>query len=200
MLSDNKDPYLLLRKYIEKFSGITDDDWDLLQPHLVIKSLAKNELFIAEGKRAQEIGFVLSGMFRQYYTKDGEEKTTYFFFENHLMASYISCVTGKPSLVTIEALSDTGYISFPYKILQQLFEQSMAWQKFGRLIAEYLTIGLEERMVSLLLQSPEERYLDLLGSNKRKIMERVPQHYIANYLGITPVSMSRIRSRLLKNK
>jgi CRP-like cAMP-binding protein len=76
----------------------------------------------------------------------------------------------------------------------------MAWQKFGRLIAEYLGIGLEERMVSLLLQSPEERYVDLLNSNKKKIIERIPQHYIANYLGITAVSMSRIRNRILKNK
>jgi CRP-like cAMP-binding protein len=192
--------FSLLRDHIETFSKLTDADWELLLPHLTVKTLRKNELFIAEGKRAAELGFVLNGMFRQYYTKDGEEKTTYFFFENHLFGSYISCITGKPSLITIEALSDTSYISFPYKILLQLFEQSMAWQKFGRLIAEYATIGLEERMVSLLLQSPEERYLDLLKSNKKKIIERVPQHYIANYLGITAVSMSRIRSRLLKNK
>jgi CRP-like cAMP-binding protein len=72
----------------------------------------------------------------------------------------------------------------------------MAWQKFGRCIAEYLTIGLEERMVGLLMQTPEERYLELLSNKKSKIQERVPQHYIANYLGITPVSMSRIRKRL----
>lgn len=67
-------------------------------------------------------------------------------------------------------------------------------------MAEYLGIGLEERMVSLLLQSPEERYIDLLNSNKKKIIERIPQYYIANYLGITPVSMSRIRNRILKGK
>jgi CRP-like cAMP-binding protein len=200
MQKNTEEPYSLLRNYLQNFAAIPAGDWELLLPHLTTKSLRKNELFIAEGKRAFEAGFVINGMFRQYYNKDGEEKTTYFFFENQLMASYISCITGKPSLITIEALSDASYISFPYKILQQLFEQSMAWQKFGRLIAEYLGIGLEERMVSLLLQSPEERYLDLLNSNKKKIIERVPQHYIANYLGITPVSMSRIRSRLLKNK
>jgi CRP-like cAMP-binding protein len=193
-------PFLLLRNHIEGFVKITNDDWELLLPHLTIKTLRKNELFIAEGKKAAELGFVLQGMLRQYYTKNGEEKTTYFFFENHLFGSYISCITGKLSLITIEALSNVSYVSFPYRVLQQLFEQSMAWQKFGRLIAEYATIGLEERMVSLLIQSPEERYTDLLKSNKKKIMERVPQHYIANYLGITPVSMSRIRSRLLKNK
>jgi CRP-like cAMP-binding protein len=200
MFKNNEEPYYLLRNYIEKFSAITDADWELLQPHLTIKALRKNELYIAEGKRATELGFVFQGMLRQYYTKDGAEKTTYFFFENNLMGAYISCITGKPSLISIEALSEVNYISFPYKILQQIFEQSMVWQKFGRLVAEYLTIGLEERMVSLLLQSPEERYLDLLNSNKKKIIERVPQHYIANYLGITAVSMSRIRSRILKSK
>lgn len=188
----------LLRKQIELFTPITNAEWELLEPHLSIKTLRKNELFIQEGKKAKEIGLVLEGMFRQYYTKDGEEKTTYFFFENHFISGYISCITGKPSLLSIEALSDAVCITFSYTVLQELFEKSMAWQKFGRLIAEYLTVGLEERMVSLLLQSPEERYIDLLHSNKTKILERIPQHYIANYLGITPVSMSRIRNRVIK--
>ncbi|MEQ1552991.1 MAG: Crp/Fnr family transcriptional regulator [Ferruginibacter sp.] len=187
-----------LRKQIENFSAIPDSDWELLLPHLHIKTLRKNELFIAESKKANEVGFVISGMLRQFYTKDGEEKTTYFFFENHFVCAYFSCITKKPSLITIEALSDVTYISFPYSILESLYEQSMAWQKFGRRLAEYLGMGLEERMVSLLVQSPEERYLSLLASNKQKIIERIPQHYIANYLGITAVSMSRIRNRVLK--
>jgi len=192
-----QEAYSLLRNHIEVFSKLTDLDWELLVPHLEIKALRKNHLFIREGKNASEIAFIIEGMFRQFYMKDGEEKTTYFYFENQLMSSYISCITGKPSLLTIEALSNSIYISFPYEVLLNLFEKSMAWQKFGRRIAEYLGIGIEERMVSLLLQSPEERYLDLLNSNKKKIIERIPQHYIANYLGITPVSMSRIRSRIL---
>ena len=192
--------FAAFRNHINALSPVADDDWDLLLPHLQLKTIRKNELFIAEGKTERNIGFVIEGMFRQYYTKEGEEKTTYFFFENHFISSYISCITGNSSLITIEALSDATYVSFPYKIMQDLYTKSMAWQQFGRLMAEYITIGLEERMVSLLIQSPEERYLDLLNSNKKKIIERVPQHYIANYLGITPVSMSRIRNRLAKKK
>ena len=190
----------LLHTHTEAFGKMHDDDWELLLPHLTLNTLRKNQFFIQEGKKETRVGFVIDGMLRQYYTKDGEEKTTYFFFENHLMTSYVSCITGKQSLVSIEALSNVTYLSFPYKILQELFDKSMAWQKFGRLMAEYLGIGLEERMVSLLLQSPEERYIDLLNSNKKKIIERIPQYYIANYLGITPVSMSRIRNRILKGK
>jgi CRP-like cAMP-binding protein len=200
-MPDTSDPpFLLLRKQVEGMVKLSDEDWALLVPHLRLKTIAKNNVFISEGRKANELGLVLDGSFRQYYTKGGEEKTTYFFFEPHFIGSYISCITGKPSMVTIEALSNARYISFSYTALLDVFEKSMAWQKFGRLIAEYLCVGLEERMVSLLLQSPEERYIDLLNSHKTKITERIPQHYIANYLGITPVSMSRIRRRIQKKK
>lgn len=198
MDANNTDAYSLLRKHIEVFSKIPDEDWQMLVPHLTITSFRKNQFFIREGKKALDVGFVIEGMFRHFYTKDGEEKTTYFYFENHLISSYISCITGDPSLISMQALANSTCIIFPYQVLNDLFEKSKAWQKFGRLIAEYLAIGLEERMVSLLLQSPEERYVSLLKSGKNRIIERIPQHYIANYLGMTPVSMSRIRNRLLR--
>jgi len=84
--------------------------------------------------------------------------------------------------------------SMPY----QQFIKDNGWERFGRKVAEYAMMGLEERMVGLLMLSPEDRYLQLLGSNKKKIIERIPQHHIANYLGITPVSLSRIRNRISK--
>ena len=187
-----------LRSAIEKFIKLTDDEWGMLAPYLTTKELKKHGSFAQEGRVANEIGFVLEGALRHYYTKDGEEKTTYFYFEGHFVSAYISCITRKPSLLTIEALSDCTLVVFPYTIMEAMFEASPTWQKFGRLIAEYLAIGLEDRMVGLLMQSPEERYLTLLQGNKQKILERIPQRYIANYLGITPVSMSRIRNRVTK--
>jgi CRP-like cAMP-binding protein len=188
-----------LRQHLNQFSPIGDEDWNLLVPHLEFKTLKKGGLFAAEGRRARAVGFVLEGSLRQYYTREGEEKTTYFYFEGHLMSAYISCITGEPSQLTIEALTAVRYIEFPYQELNRLFECSMGWQRWGRRIAEYLALGLEERMVGLLTESPEARYLHLLASHRRKIMERIPLHYIANYLGITPVSMSRIRKRIQKN-
>jgi CRP-like cAMP-binding protein len=190
--------YSALRNSIEKFVKLTDKEWNLLLPHLKIRELKKHSLFSKVGDISDEIGFVSEGMLRHYYIKDGEEKTTYFYFENHLVASYISCITQQPSLLGIEALSDTKLIVFPYNALYELFETNMTWQKFGRVLSEYLAIGLEERMVGLLMLSPEERYLELVKGNKMKIIERIPQHYIANYLGLTPVSLSRIRNRVMK--
>ena len=187
-----------LRKEIEKFVQLTENEWEMLEPFIEIRQLEKHALFAEEGKKANEIGFVLEGALRHYYLKGGEEKTTYFYFENHFVSSYISCITHQSSKLTIEALSDCELLVFPYQKMVELFEKSNAWQKFGRLIAEYLAIGLEDRMVGLLMLSPEERYLDLLSGNKKKIIERIPQHYIANYLGITAVSLSRIRNRVSK--
>lgn len=116
------------------------------------------------------------------------------------MSSYVSCITGQPSLLSIESLTDCRLLVFTYETLQSLYEQSQQWERFGRLLAEYLSIGLEERMAGLLMLSAEERYHQLLESNKQKILERIPQHYIANYLGITPVSLSRIRNRIHKKQ
>lgn len=188
----------LLKAAIERFLPLTAEEWAMLVPHLRYRSIPKGGNWISEGEREQDIGLILNGNMRHYYVRDGEEKTTYFYFENHLVGSYISALTGKASALTIEALTDTRLLVFPYQTLRSLYDLSPKWERFGRLLAEYLAMGLEERMAGLLILSPEERYLELLQGNKQKIMERIPQHYIANYLGITPVSLSRIRKRVLK--
>lgn len=181
---------------VGELSALSAADKALVVPYLKVKRLKKEQYFIREGRLASEAGLVLQGALRQFYHRDGEEKTSYFFFEGHFISAYISCITGKPSLVSIEALTDVDYIAVPYEKLLKAYAASMAWQRFGRLIAEYQVVGLEQRMATLLFESPEERYRQLLSGGRNKIIERIPQQYIANYLGITPVSMSRIRKRI----
>ncbi|MFD1875653.1 Crp/Fnr family transcriptional regulator [Hymenobacter bucti] len=195
MLPSLPEATLRLRQHLTQFVSLSDEDWRLLVPHLRLLPVARHAVFAEQGRVAGEMAFVVQGMFRQYYTKDGEERTSYFFFEDQLMGAYFSSLTGRPSLVTIEALSASCCLTFPYAVLTDLFGQRMAWQELGRRFAEYLAVGLEERMVSLLLLSPVERYEALLVSGNPNILARVPQHYIANFLGVTPVSLSRIRNR-----
>lgn len=194
--SDLAKDILLLRKHIGQFVPMTDSDWALIEPHLSERSIRRHDFMIREGSIGRELGYIVSGEMRHFYTHAGEERTTYFYFENSLVGPYHSCITGQPSRLSIEALSDTHLVVFPYSVLKKLFAESQAWNTFGRVLAEYLGMGLEDRMVGLLTLSPEERYIELLNSNKKKITERIPQHLIANYLGITPVSLSRIRNRV----
>lgn len=185
-----------MRQYIERFVRLTDAEWAALESQLYTRCFQKKDLFTREGELEDEIGLVTGGSFRHYYIRDGEEKTTYFYFENHLVSSYISILQQQPSLLTIEALEDSEVLCFSAATLQELYKTYPVYQVFGRKVAEYLAVGLEVRMVSLLLDSPEERYVELLKGNKKKITERIPQHHIASYLGITPVSLSRIRNRI----
>lgn len=189
---------LSFRGLIQQFVKLTDEEWNLMLPHLKEKVIKKNDYMIREGQVGKELGYVVQGDMRHFYTRHGEEKTTYFYFENAMVGPYMSCVTGQPSQLSIEALTETRLLVFPYSAIKSLYAQSHTWEKFGRVLAEYLAMGLEERMVGLLTLSPEERYVQLLESNKQKILERIPQHLIANYLGVTPVSLSRIRNRILK--
>jgi CRP-like cAMP-binding protein len=191
-----------LWQLINHFVVLNETEWLMLYQYCEELTIAKGACFIKEGQTEKRVGFILEGTMRQYYTRaNGEATTTYFYFENNLVSSYISCINTTPSLITIEALEETRLLIFPYSILAALFEANKQWEKFGRKLAEYLAAGLEERMVSLLMDKPEDRYLKLLkASNKQKILERIPQQYIANYLGITPISLSRIRSRIQKSK
>ncbi|RSK43918.1 Crp/Fnr family transcriptional regulator [Hymenobacter rigui] len=189
-----------LRAYIHRFVPLTEDEWAPLAAGLRMHQLGRKQEFVTQGQAAPELALVLAGACRLYYTRpDGEERTTYFFFENHLMGSYQSCLTGQPSQFSIQALVPTELVTFPYALLRRLFDEYPVYERFGRLLAEYHLLGTDARLTELLLLSPEQRYHALLRSHKTKILERIPQQYVASYLGVTPVSLSRIRARLLSN-
>ncbi|UYZ63803.1 Crp/Fnr family transcriptional regulator [Hymenobacter weizhouensis] len=186
-----------LRAYLHRFVPLTDAEWAPLTAALVPERLARKQYFVREQQTRSDLALVLSGACRLFYTlPNGEEKTTYFFFENHLMASYASCLTGQPSQLAIQALAPTELVVFPYAVLRGLYDEWPVYERFGRLVAEYHLLGTDQRLMELLTQSPEQRYRALLRSHKTKILERIPQHYIASYLGVTPVSLSRIRARV----
>jgi CRP-like cAMP-binding protein len=189
-----------LRTQLEKFVVLQNEEWQALLPFLQWEKMARKGFFTQIGQVANQIALVLNGSFRQYYEVEAEEKTTYFYFEDMLVAAYFSCLTSEKSLLAIQALEDSELIWFKFSDWLQLCEQYPNFQKLGRKIAEYIALGLESRMVDLLTLSPEDRYLKFLTSNKKRIIERIPQHYIASYLGISPVSLSRIRNRIMKNQ
>ncbi len=101
-----------MRQHMNHFVQLTEQEWSALVPHLTIITLPKHQYFIQQGNLANQIGFVPTGQFRQFYSKDGQERTTYFFLENQLVGAYMSCVSGQPSPVSIQAMSEVTYIDF----------------------------------------------------------------------------------------
>lgn len=190
------------RAALTRFVTFTDEEWQLFAQGLRFETLKKKACFIEQGEVCKKVSFMLSGSLRLYHIKDGEQITSYFCIENDWVSAYTSFLKQQPSAIYIEALEDTQLLTFSYQHLQHCYQSPQLCYKaerFGRLIAEHLICCYDERLTSFVTQSPEERYLQLLTTSKN-IMQRIPQHYIANFLGITPVSLSRIRKRIMEEQ
>jgi len=187
------------REQIEKYVVFNEAEWIVFQQHVSFRYLKKKKNFTEPDMVSNDIGFIIAGAVRYFYMKDGEEITGYFSFENEFVGSYKSFLTQLPGINYIQALADTYIITISYQNMQQMLANPMLaykMERFGRLIAEHYLICYEDRMASFINNTPEERYLQLLSTGK-EILQRMPQHYIAHFLGITPVSLSRIRRRTL---
>ncbi|RYE21550.1 MAG: Crp/Fnr family transcriptional regulator, partial [Sphingobacteriaceae bacterium] len=166
--------------------------------HLQLKTLKKKEFLIEAGQVCNEICFIVSGSVRFYHVKDGEEITGYFCLDHELVSSYKSFLTRQPGTAYLQTLENVQLVTFTHAVLQQMLKNeklAFKMERFGRLVAEYLICCYEDRVTDFITKTPEERYLQLLQSGTN-ILQRVPQHYIAQYLGVTPVSLSRIRKRI----
>jgi CRP-like cAMP-binding protein len=191
----------LLRQAFSQVIKIDDDEWAAFEPYIHSKIFKKRENIVEEGQVSKHIYFIIKGSMRQYHIIDGEEKTTFFFFENDLACNYESFLKQTPSDTTIETMEDVEVLYFTHEVIHRMYRLYPKYETMGKMIAEKVYMCAMDRLKTFLLNTPEERYQHFLKSEEAElILERVPQHYIASYLGITPVSLSRIRARVAKTK
>ncbi|MDX2306169.1 MAG: Crp/Fnr family transcriptional regulator [Microscillaceae bacterium] len=181
---------------LSKFISLDKDEQDIFVSKLKLKEYKKKELVLQEGDICKYAYFINSGCIRYYYNVGGEENTAQFFFENGWYTDYDSFLTGKPTQQNIETLEKTQLTLLSANDLQQLYIDIPKFERFGRLMAENAFLGIRQRSEMLENQTAEQRYLTLM-KERPKVFERIPQHYIASYLGIKPPSLSRIRKRIL---
>ena len=192
----------IFRQAIVSYVTFNEDEWQEFSKYLTFTKLKKKQHFATADTVCDKIGFVVTGSVRYYHIVNGEDITNYFSFEEDFASSYKSFTTQTLTITYIQALEETRLINITYKAWHQMLAHPLLafkMERFGRLIAEHYLCCTEDRMNSFVTQSPEERYLHLLQTqNGKDILHRMPQHYIANFLGITPVSLSRIRKRILE--
>lgn len=151
-------------------------------------------ILLEEGKIADKLFFIESGCLRVLMNNEGKEITFQFYFEGQMVSSFESFWEGKPSLYSIETLETSIIQSISKNEFQTFIENSSNGKKaFDDYIYKRF-IDYKNLFLSRIRDNPEKRYIDLL-ENHSQILQRIPQHYIASYLGITPVSLSRIRNR-----
>lgn len=159
------------------------------------------EVKFSRGNDVQSIGhtcktiyFVKSGVVRIYYFKNATDITESFEFENAFVARAESLFTGKPSQKAIQAIENTVLIAIDSNKLFKLFDSHHDLERLFRKIIEDSYVNTVNRIESLQFNTAEERYLNLLKDNPN-ILKRIPLKFIASYLGITQVSLSRIRAQ-----
>lgn len=191
MLFHFRDQFPQLNPFLDKY----------LQYQQRLEVPAKTVL-LEEGKISGQYIFIEKGCVRTFFNNNGDEKTVQFFFENEGLTSLESFINNAPSQFTIETIESSVVYLLPKQYVTQLmddlshepdFLQMMLLASGGRL-THYIN-----EFVSFIRDTPEQRYQKLL-SERPHIVQRVPQHYIASYLGVSTVHLSRIKGKLAKGR
>lgn len=158
-------------------------------------SFPTKTVILEEGKIAYRLYYIRSGCLRLAFNNDGKDITFQFFFPGDVVASFDSLHNGTPSLFSLESIEDSELTAIDGKALKTIIKanESIRDEYENLLAARFHTYQL--LFLSRIRNTPQQRYEELLRQNP-EIVLRIPQHYIASYLGITPVSLSRIKARL----
>ncbi|QMU26702.1 Crp/Fnr family transcriptional regulator [Adhaeribacter radiodurans] len=191
----NNEIFAQARESYARLVKFTEEEWLFFQERTQIRYLQRKEHFLKQGTVCQHCAYVAKGYVRHYYLVDGKEITNDFNFEYMSTGGYQSFITQTPVRFNIVAMEPTTLITFNRNTVLDLYERYPNWQKLGRLVIEGLFNRKTLREESFLLDTPEDRYQQLL-QRQPFILQRVPLVYIASYLGITPETLSRIRARI----
>lgn len=176
--------------------------WDRYLPFQKRMEAPAKTVLLQEGKISQHYIFIEKGCVRTFFNNNGDDKTVQFFFENEGLSSFDSFVNNVPSSFTIEAIEPSVIYLLPKQYVTQLMDELSHEPDFAQMILQMTArrqMHYINEFVSIIRDTPEQRY-QLLLSERPHIIQRVPQHYIASYLGVSKVHLSRIKSKLAKGK
>lgn len=185
----------IFKTWLSHIPFLNEKDCDLFEPFLKVQHYGAKEFFLVEGNVCQEIGFINYGCFRTYYQSEDKEINTQFVFENEFVTDYDSFLQSKPSRYFIQALEDSEIVTFNLSALNNAYDASQNWERFGRIIAEQSYKITTKRVESFLFLDGEQRYLDLVA-NQPNIIDRIQLYHIASYLGLERESLSRLRKKI----
>jgi CRP-like cAMP-binding protein len=164
------------------------------------KIIAASEIYIPEGKIFKKIFYIKKGLLRIFFvTASGEEKTFFFRWEGQIAAIPECIFDNQPTRQTWQALEDCELMEIDFDIVEKLSENNISLIKIRLGFAEKMFLEALKRVESFVLDKPEERYQKLIIKNP-EIIKRVADKHIASFIGVTPVSLSRIRKRLASQK
>ena len=184
------------RELARRYSTMTHEELDLLESILVPMKYAKNEMILREGETCTNIYWVVKGLVRQFYYKNGKELTEYMATENSIVMCIESLFLEQPTHLQIKAIEPSVLIAIPKTELEAVAMKSVNIQILYRKILEESLILSQIHADMLRFESAQDRYQKLIKRQPQLVL-RAPLVYIASYLQMTPETLSRVRTAAL---
>jgi len=192
--------YDLLKSQINSIIPLSIEEWNRFLPFIESKILKKNGYFLQEGQICESVAFINSGVMIYFkFLENGKEVTTDFAFKSHWVTDNQSRLNNLPSKINIKAIAQSEILIIKNKDLPFLFESIPKIERLSRILMEQFFIKFTQLSIDLQVLSARERYVKML-QDYPDISQNVPLYHIANYLGIAPKSLSRIRNEIFTKK
>lgn len=188
----------ILVEMMSSFIDLTDDEKQDIRETFPVKTCAKGDFLLKEGQTAKDAYVVVKGCIRKFYLKDGEEITTDFFTEYQSAVDVDSMANQEPSKYYLVCTEDTTVAVMNSEKEHALYKKYPRFAEVCLVEMEKMLGENQEKMSTFIHSTPKERYLSLI-KNRPDLIQRVPQHQLASYLGIKPETLSRIRKRISLN-
>ena len=189
-----------LSQYINEHISLTEEEFKFCKTLFFPKKLRKRQYLLQEGDVCKYVSFIEKGMLRTYSVDEkGNDHILSFSVEGWWTADLYSFFTDEPSLYNIEALEDCELLLLTKTSWDSLLEKVPAFERYFRIIIQNNLIAMQRRIMGSMSETAEEKYTKLVA-NSPDCIQRVPQHMIASYLGITRETLSRIRSQMAGRK
>ncbi len=189
----------LLRQLLESYKLLTEEDIQIILDNSNVQQFKRGTMLLKEGQVAKECYSVLKGCVREFYIVDGEEKTTAIFTEGQAVNSFTSSTQNAPSKHYLVCAEDCVLTIGTEQLEEEMCRRIPRLENIIRTEVEKETGKAQDEFAFFKTSTPEQRYLRLIES-RSELFQRIPQHQIASYLGITPESLSRIRKRIFSSK
>jgi CRP-like cAMP-binding protein len=189
-------PRDVARELARRYSTMTHDELDVLESILIPRKYSKGELILKEGEVCENIYWVVKGLIRQFYFKNGKELTEYMTTENSIVMCIESLFKEEPTHLQIQALEPTIVYTIPKKELETAAIKCVNIQMLYRKILEESLIISQHHADMLRFESAQDRYQKLVKRSPQLVL-RAPLVYIASYLQMTPETLSRVRTAVV---